>query len=58
MYLLRGWVEHLIHESIDTMTLWINFGMDEEGEARGGQSAVAVCDCVWLGARGASGVCA
>jgi hypothetical protein len=32
MYLLRGRGEYLIHESIDTMTLWINLGADEEGE--------------------------
>ncbi len=55
MYLLRGRCEYLIHGSIDTMKLWINLGADEEGEGRGGQRSI-VCDCVWLGARGASGV--
>jgi hypothetical protein len=55
MYLLRGRGEYPIHEFIDRMTLWINLGADEEGEGRGAQRSI-VCDCVWLGARGASGV--
>ena len=45
MYLLRGRGEYLIHESIDTMTLWVNLGADEEGEGRSDQRAI-VCDCV------------
>jgi hypothetical protein len=34
MYLLRGRVDHLIHEFIDTMTLWINLGADEDRRGR------------------------
>jgi hypothetical protein len=34
LYMLRGRGDHLIHEFIDTMTLWINLGADEDERVR------------------------